>query len=64
MWCNAVGMCQKARGEASRVQLGRDVRAVRLSSQPSDVSLKLFRAGMVLDSKAPLLKRNSSRQYN
>lgn len=64
VWCNAVGACQAATGEASHLQPGRDMRAARFSSQPSCVSLTFFRAGTVLDRKAPLLNKNSSRQNN
>lgn len=63
-WCDTVGIWQKAGGGVLYVQLAREVRAVSRSSQPSNVSLKLFRAGMVLGKKAPFLNKSSSRQYN
>lgn len=64
VWCDSVGICQKTEGGVFHVQLGREGRAVPCSSQPSNVSLKLFGAGMVLGREAPLLNRSSSRQYN
>lgn len=57
VWCDPVGICQKTEGvhvHSFHVQLGREVRAVPRSSQPSNVLLKLFREGMVLGRKAPL----------